>query len=181
MRCTTELTARFALNMNLIGSKELDAFLNNDDMPGSIEYWEAFDRAEEARLNGEAGLLDALDFTTVPFESADEELSLELYAQDAAEERENDADYCTCEKCGFAENWEDGPLIFIAGKHYCNTCKPADVRIVALQELYAKREARARSFRIKKADKFRAALALAMKLHPEMNWAKYEHDARAYA
>jgi hypothetical protein len=181
MRATTELTTRFNLTMNLIGSKELDAFLNNDDEPGSIEYWEAFDRAEIARMNGEDGLLDALDFDTVPFETVETELSLELFEQDAADDRAQSHTDCFCKKCGFEDEWEDGLLTYIAGEFRCANCMPAPQEIIIMRELHEKRRMRDQKARIARANKFCAALETAKRMRPDLNWAKYEHDARRYA
>lgn len=182
MRCTTELTAHFDLNMNLIGSPDLEAFLNDDSELGSIEYWEAFEREEMIKMRGEEGLLDALDFDTVPFESVVEDLSLELFEQDAAEDRAMEYDVCKCKKCGLEDEWDDGHLTFIAGEFRCKKCMPkGHGEITIMQELHRKRQMREQNIRAARAVKFRAALETARKLRPDLNWARYEYDPRRYA
>ena len=176
MRCTTELTARFALAITALPAP---TFAENCDAPaGSIEYWEAFER-DDARADTD--LLDALDFDTVSFDSVDEELSLELFAQDAAEDREYDNGLCECFSCGRSDDFDDGLLTRIAGRDYCARCKPSPLETVILLELHQKRFERARNARCARANKFRAALETLKVSHPDMNWDRYQHDARAYA
>lgn len=147
MRCTTELTAHFSLEMNLIGSPDLDAFLNDDSVPGSTEYWEAFDREEEIHMRGEEGLLDALDFDTVPFERVEDALSVELYEQDLAEDR--------------AYGYEDEPDLGWDEGYFAHSCDTWEQR--------KKRNAQARVRR----EKIAAALLRAKELYPHMNWNHY--------
>jgi hypothetical protein len=180
MRCTTELTARFALNMNLIGSPDLDAFLNDDSVPGSIEYWEAFEREEEILSRGEDGLLDALDFDTVPFEQVEDALSVELYEQDLADEAES-ADYPVCSCCG-REDEDDKPLHYIAYQFLCESCMPRSrEQRIAFRELNYKRAMRIWEKRVKTSAQFRAALDLAKQMRPDLNWDHYRYDSRTYA
>lgn len=144
MRCTTELTTNFALNMNLIGSPDLDAFLNSDSEIGSIEYWEAFEREEELHSRGEDGLLDALDFDTVPFEQVEDALSVELYEQDLAEDREY--------------GYEDEPDIEWGEDYFAPN-----------HDSWEKRKKRNAQARIRR-EKIAAAILRAKELYPHMKW-----------
>lgn len=139
MRTTTELTARFNLALVLTDTRELD--LANEHEPGSIEYWEAFEREEAIRHRGEMGLLDALDFDTVPFEEVEADLSLELFEQDLAEERA--ADYGN-EDFEFDRGYES-------------------------DDTYCKRRARIHASR-GRYNRIGAALVRAKELYPHMNW-----------
>lgn len=181
MRTTTELTARFALNMNLIGSPELDAFLNDDSEPGSIEYWEAFEREEELRMRGEEGLLDALDFATVPFETVEADLAEELFEQDLAEDRERDHCVC-CVTCGRIEDGFIEDFAYLCGQFVCPSCAPktTEDRIV-FRELHYTRALRAWEKRVEKAERFKESLRRAKLLRPDLNWARYDHDPRRIA
>lgn len=190
MRCTTELTARFSLNLNLIGSMEIEEALEpryNDyldtmwvDAP-SIAVQNAMDLEELNRIERETGLDDALDFETVPFEEVEADLSVELYEQDLAEDREYDHGNCECAQCGLSDDWDDGLLTLIAGKFYCAKCKPAQPKIKILEELYQKRAKVERERRYERARRFRAALTKAKELRPDLSWGAYEYDVRMYA
>jgi hypothetical protein len=165
MRTTTELTARFNLNLNLVGTREIDDFFAHRDwtydeqaddcyMPAPTQQIvEAINTEEDRALDGEEGLIDALDFDTVPFERVEADLAVELFEQDLADDREWDhhsvLDYCT--RTG----------------------------LTLRDEQRRERERRAHEQAIKRsrerARRFRAALAKAKELRPDLDWSRYDH------
>lgn len=176
MRCTTELTARFELNTLDAHVYMVETRLEEGHEPEDL-FGEMTVEIEEGNHFD-----DALDMLTVPFESVEEELSIELFEQDAAEDRERDYDVCKCKKCGLEDEWDDGHLTFIAGEYRCAKCMPkGHGEITIMEELYRKRQMREQNKRADRAVKFRAALEVARKLRPDLNWARYEYDPRRYA
>lgn len=158
MRTTTELTARFNLTSTLVGSKEVQDFYDErtweydedtDNLSlfpreASIELLEAEDRIEEKMLRGEAGLLDALDFDCVSFETVEADLAVELHEQDLADEREVDFDNYDFEFEGWGNEGND------------------------TWEKHRARQAKHRARR----EKIGEALRKAQQLRPDLNWAQ---------
>jgi hypothetical protein len=192
MRTTTELTVRFNLNLNLIGSAEIEEALDGlgwrlsedefeyDPLESlGADVVEALNTEELNRLERECELDDALDFDLVPFEQVEADLAMELYEQDLAEERESMDYRCYCAKCAREETWDD-ELVKVAGVYLCKLCKPAPI----LEQMYAylaeHRHDRDFERRLAQAKKWRAALKRAKELRPDLNWARFDMDPRMF-
>lgn len=86
MRCTTELFARFNLDTSFNAQLLVVEQLHEEDRlpPGAHILSVELDDYLDDRT-------DALDFVTVPFESVESELSMELHQNDEAFDREIEA------------------------------------------------------------------------------------------
>lgn len=169
MRTTTELTARFDLAITTL---PVPSFAENCDAPlGSIEYWEAFER-DQARED--IDLLDVLDFDTVPFESVEADLSLELYAQDAAEERAVNFSDHTCSACG-DEPWDDEALQKVGRVFYCAKCYKSALRnhVFTVEQAHKLNE-QDRKRNYERYSKMSSALRTAIAMRPDLNWEPYK-------
>ena len=146
MRCTTELTVRFSLahapvDLVELAEREELALRDPDVMLGLVYIDPDTDEIE----------MDALDTETVPYDGAvDVELALELFEQDAAEDR-------------FFEFWaheeehlRDRAKIAHDPNHYRKIMREMEVR----------------------RTKQLVALQMAKKMRPDLNWASYDDRAR---
>lgn len=150
MRTTTELTARFDLDIAVIKG-------DFDDFRNFVEH-------------------DALDCDTVPFEQVEDALSIELYEQDEAEAREQDAYRNRCMCCG-SEPWTDEALIFVGSRLYCTKCYGEALKNRIFTEADVKRKNEQRWKQIQKQRSRRlAALKEAMRIAPHMNWEPYKRE-----
>lgn len=177
MRCTTELTAHY-----LVANNESDAFetmyARYEDVEGDFSDYAL---ELQSRIETDDLIEDALDFELVPFETVADALSVELFEQDASEDRANENYTVCCHQCCVEEDFDEFMMVRIAGRHYCPKCKPKDAQSDLLKKLHHDREMRLFEARRKKAQKFRAALERAMVDYPAMNWSQYNNDSRQYA
>lgn len=193
MRTTTELTARFALTSTLIGEKEITEFWATNDLvydeesdnlirqSPSYELISAEEDEELRYLDGYAGRIDALDFATVPFETVEADLAEELYEMDEAEDRERE-DHVCCAKCGREENGWDESFTYVAYQYLCPCCEPKSrEERLAFRELNLARAMRTWEKKLAAANQFREAVRKAKFLRPDLNWERFDNDARGYA
>lgn len=159
MRTTTDLFARF----NLVGP--------SIDFDNPDNYYDD---------EGNFVIPDVLDFDTVPFETVEDELSMELFAQDEDYDRAYENSSCCCKKCGIEDDFDEGLLTRIGGEYRCKKCIPSPEVIEIMKEIEERRRERAWKAKVKKAQKWRAALDKAKELRPDLNWARYDNDPRMY-
>lgn len=177
MRTTTELTARFNLTAGFYDG--IDLLIAREEDAGTEE-----DFFYSATVALEEGIVaeDALDMITVSFDSVVEDLSFELFNQDAADDRIYDCNDHCCARCGLEENDEWELLTHLGGQWLCQKCMPKSFETrMMLQELDRKRAVRAQNVRAEKAVRFRAALAQAKIMRPDLNWDQYQYDPRQWA
>lgn len=150
MRTTTELTARFDLDIAVI--------------KGDFNDYRDFVEC------------DALDCDTVPFESVEADLSIELYEQDEAEMRELDAERGLCTCCG-ARPWTEDGLLLVGTKLYCSKCfnEALEARLFTKEGIRQQAQEMQRKYRAYRKRRL-AALEEAMRIAPHMNWAPYKQE-----
>lgn len=153
MRCTTELTARFALTGPSLDFTDIESYYDDE---------------------GNFCVPDVLDLDTVSFDSVVEDLSFELYAQDEAEDRALDAGVCACAHCAY-EPWNEDALQKVGAKWFCTNCytKALRDRVFTVESV---NEMNAKEFKKswKQREKMVAAIRTAMTMRPDLNWEQYK-------
>lgn len=166
----------FALEINFSLSVTIDAQAYADDLFEQHEG-EFSDAEERARQRSENFDLyeDALDFQTVSFEEVEQDLALELFKQDLADERKELVEDQCCIHCGAPQTWTGRGHFYVGGVFYCSSCAASRNRQLASDLVIEVMQKRELAERRKEAKRWLAAFEQAKAQRPDMNWHEFEY------